>query len=229
MFRRPPMVCSDALSGHLLPWIPKNSPQSRIALVIKKAIKTPKLNTIWLELIARVLNMLIGLKGDNYYSKEFKRVNYKLSNSTFWVVITDTEKWWLWTMNEMMALNVKVRGDDDDSEHQIENMMMMALNTETENATRMAPNTDTEKWWLWTPNEDTMMALNVKMKQNRTLNAEMGDVVTLDVKWRNRSGRQAKMWLWTPILRSDGSERRTKWWLWTPIWECDFERQTEEW
>ena len=44
----------------------------------KKAIKTPKLNTILLELIARVLNMLIGLKGDNYYSKVFKRVNYKL-------------------------------------------------------------------------------------------------------------------------------------------------------
>ena len=53
----------------------------------QKAIKTPKLNTIWLELIARVLNMLIELKGDNYYSKVFKRVNYKLSNSTFWVVI----------------------------------------------------------------------------------------------------------------------------------------------
>ena len=54
----------------------------------KKAIKTPKLNTIWLELIARVLNMLIGLKCDNYYSKVFKRVNYKLWNNTFWVVIT---------------------------------------------------------------------------------------------------------------------------------------------
>ena len=53
----------------------------------QKAIKTPKLNTIWLELITRVLNMLIGLKGDNYYSKVFKRVNYKLWNSTFWVVI----------------------------------------------------------------------------------------------------------------------------------------------
>ena len=53
-----------------------------------KAIKTPKLNTIWLELIARVLNMVIGLKGDNYYSKVFKRVNYKLWNNTFWVVIT---------------------------------------------------------------------------------------------------------------------------------------------
>ena len=27
---------------------------------------------------AKVLNMPIGLKGDNYYSKVFKRVNYKL-------------------------------------------------------------------------------------------------------------------------------------------------------
>ena len=53
----------------------------------QKAIKTPKLDTIWLELIARVLNMLIGLKDNNYYLKVFKRVNYKLSNSTFWVVI----------------------------------------------------------------------------------------------------------------------------------------------
>ena len=54
----------------------------------QKAIKTPKLNTIWLKLIARVLNMPIELKGNNYYSKVFKRVNYKLSNSTFWVVIS---------------------------------------------------------------------------------------------------------------------------------------------
>ena len=53
----------------------------------QKAIKTPKLNIIWLELIARVLNMLIGLKDDNYYSKVFKRINHKLSNNTFWVVI----------------------------------------------------------------------------------------------------------------------------------------------
>ena len=59
----------------------------------QKAIKTPKLNTIWLELIARVLNMLIGIKGDNYYSKVFKRVNYKLWNSTFWVVINDLVKY----------------------------------------------------------------------------------------------------------------------------------------
>ena len=50
-------------------------------------IKSTKTYTIWLETIAKVLNMLIGLKGNNYYSKVFKRVNYKLSNSTFWVVI----------------------------------------------------------------------------------------------------------------------------------------------
>ena len=56
----------------------------------QKAIKTPKLNTIWLELIARVLNMPIELKGNNYYSKVFKRVNYKLWNNTFWVVIKKT-------------------------------------------------------------------------------------------------------------------------------------------
>ena len=54
----------------------------------KKLSKTPKLNTIWLETIARVLNMSIELKGNNYYSRVFKRVNYKLQNSTFWVVIS---------------------------------------------------------------------------------------------------------------------------------------------
>ena len=53
----------------------------------QKAIKTPKLNTYWLEVLAKVLNMLIGWKGNNYYSKVFKRVNYKLWNNTFWVVI----------------------------------------------------------------------------------------------------------------------------------------------
>ena len=66
-----------------LPWIPKNSPQSRIALVIKLLTKNIKTYTIWLELIAMVLE----LKGNNYYSKVFKRVNYKLWNNTFWVVI----------------------------------------------------------------------------------------------------------------------------------------------
>ena len=32
--------------------------------------------------------MLIGLNGQNYYSQVFKMINYKLWNSTFWVVIT---------------------------------------------------------------------------------------------------------------------------------------------
>ena len=50
--------------------------------------KNTKTYTIWLEIIAKVLNMLIGLKGNNYYSKVFKRVNYNLKNNTFWVVIT---------------------------------------------------------------------------------------------------------------------------------------------
>ena len=54
-------------------------------------IKNTKTYTIWLETIAKVLNMLIGLKGNNYYLKVFKRVNYKLSNSPFWVVITERE------------------------------------------------------------------------------------------------------------------------------------------
>ena len=46
-------------------------------------IKSTKTYTIWLETIAKVLNMLIELNGNNYYSKVFKRVHYKLSNSTF--------------------------------------------------------------------------------------------------------------------------------------------------
>ena len=50
-------------------------------------IENTKTYTIWLEMIANVLNMLIELKGNNYYSKVFKRVNYKLQNNTFWVVI----------------------------------------------------------------------------------------------------------------------------------------------
>ena len=69
-------------------WIPKISPQSHIALVINLLTKTPKLNTIWLEMIEKVLNMLLELKGNNYYSKLFKRVHYKVQNNTFWVVIT---------------------------------------------------------------------------------------------------------------------------------------------
>ena len=51
-------------------------------------IKSTKTYTIWLETIAKVVNMLIELKGNNYYSKVFKRINYRLSNNTFWVVIT---------------------------------------------------------------------------------------------------------------------------------------------
>ena len=69
-----------------LPWIPKNSPQFWIALVIKILTKNTKTYTIWLEMIASP-NMPIGLKGNNYYLKVFKRVNYKLWNNTFWVVI----------------------------------------------------------------------------------------------------------------------------------------------
>ena len=56
----------------------KYLPHSWIALLIKKLSKTPKLNTIWLETIARVLTMPIEWKGNNYYWKVFKRVNYKL-------------------------------------------------------------------------------------------------------------------------------------------------------
>ena len=40
-----------------------------------KSYQNTKTYTIWLEMIARVLNMLIGLKVNNYYSKVFKRVN----------------------------------------------------------------------------------------------------------------------------------------------------------
>ena len=54
--------------------------------------KNTRTYTLWLEMIAKVLNMLIGLKGNNYYSKVFKRVNYKLSNSTFWVAIIYSTK-----------------------------------------------------------------------------------------------------------------------------------------
>ena len=54
----------------------------------QNTIKNTKTYTIWLEMIAKVLNMLIELKGNNYYSKVFKRANYKLQNNTFWVVIT---------------------------------------------------------------------------------------------------------------------------------------------
>ena len=76
---------------------------------------------------------------------------------------TENAGGWLWTPI--------LRSDDDDSERQaentmmalkaetkkwwwlwtpkIENVIMMAPNTETENAARMALNTDIEKWWWW--------------------------------------------------------------------------------
>ena len=54
----------------------------------QNTIKNTKTYTIWLEMIAKVVNRLIELKGHNYYSKVFKRVNYKLQNNTFWVEIT---------------------------------------------------------------------------------------------------------------------------------------------
>ena len=56
--------------------------------------KAPKLNTIWLETIARVPNMPIELKGNNYYSRVFKRANYKLQNNMFWVVINILHTIW---------------------------------------------------------------------------------------------------------------------------------------
>ena len=88
LFGCPPIVYPDALSEYTPYMDSKELSSISDFFGDQKAIKTRKLNTIWLELFARVLNMLIGLKGDNYYSKVFKRVNYKLWNITFWVVIT---------------------------------------------------------------------------------------------------------------------------------------------
>ena len=48
-----------------------------------KAIKKHQNLTQLLETIARVPNMLVELKGNNYYSKVLKRANYKLQNSMF--------------------------------------------------------------------------------------------------------------------------------------------------
>ena len=42
--------------------------------MIKKLSKTPKLAKNLLEILARVLNVPIELKGNKYYSKVFKRV-----------------------------------------------------------------------------------------------------------------------------------------------------------
>ena len=77
-----------------------NGPPRNYRGVLKVNLKTCANGTklrdytyrIWLEMLAKALNMLIRLKGNNYYSKVFKRVNYKLSNSTFWVVIDYYQK-----------------------------------------------------------------------------------------------------------------------------------------
>ena len=73
------MVYPDALSEYTPCMDSKELSSISDCFGDQKAIKTPKLNTFFLlELIARVLNMPIELKGDNYYSKVFRRVNYKL-------------------------------------------------------------------------------------------------------------------------------------------------------
>ena len=48
--------------------------------------------------------MPIELKGLNYYSKVFKRTNYRLSNSTFWVVIRDSGSNWASTLLERVFI-----------------------------------------------------------------------------------------------------------------------------
>ena len=78
--------------------------------------------------------------------------------------------------NGNTTLNVKLRSNYD-SERRNWEVIMMALNVETENATRITLNTDTNEWWLWTPNKDEMMALN----------AETGKV-TLNAKLRSDDG-----------------------------------------
>ena len=47
--------------------------------------------------------MSIELKGNNYYSRVFKRVNYKLQNSTFWVVIT------IWDWGEFFGIHKQIQ------------------------------------------------------------------------------------------------------------------------
>ena len=45
-------------------------------------------------------------------------LNAETKNATWMALNTDTDEWWLWTLNEdaMMALNVKL-GSDDGFEH----------------------------------------------------------------------------------------------------------------
>ena len=72
-----------------LPWTINSSPSFLNCFGEHKAIKKHQNLTQLLETIARAPNMLIGLKGNNYYSMVFKRANYKLQNSMFWVVIRE--------------------------------------------------------------------------------------------------------------------------------------------
>ena len=61
-----------------LPWAIQNSPSFLARYNDKKAIKTPKLAKNLLETFARVFNVPIELKGNEYYLKVFKRVYNKL-------------------------------------------------------------------------------------------------------------------------------------------------------
>ena len=94
------------------------------------------------------------------------RMWFRTSNWEVVALSAETEKrWWLWTPTLRMRWGWLwtpiLRSDDDDFEHQAENVMMMALNTETKNAMMMALNAETENatlnvklkmwwWWLWT-------------------------------------------------------------------------------
>ena len=53
--------------------------------------------------------MPIELKGNNYYSKVFKRVKYKLSNSTFWVVIKWLRQVYIITPSLCLTYGVKAK------------------------------------------------------------------------------------------------------------------------
>ena len=78
-YKAPKLGFFMQMSFHLLcHGLYKDLPHLRLLWWSKSYKKTPKLNTIWLETIARVLNIPIELKGNNYYSKVFKRVNYQL-------------------------------------------------------------------------------------------------------------------------------------------------------
>ena len=62
-----------------LPWIAQNSPSFFACFNDKKKLpKTPKLAKNLLVTLARFLNVPIELKSNNYYSKVFKTVTFKL-------------------------------------------------------------------------------------------------------------------------------------------------------